>query len=83
MFLDQVVGPLEARDYMLQCLMASRTIRLARIETCYRPRGGIGTIADRDHNDAQGLLAIREGLELGHNQSLKFLLRLCRFLRAD
>ena len=33
MLLDQFVLPLEAGDYMLQCLIASITVRLAGIET--------------------------------------------------
>ena len=82
MLLDQLVGPLETGDYMLQCLVASITIRLAGIETRYRPRGGM-EITDRHDNDAHGPLATCEGLKLADDQPLKLFLRLGRFFNVD
>jgi hypothetical protein len=79
MLLDERIGPLEKGDDVLQCMIASLTIRVAGIEARYRPSSGIGGINDWDDNDSKCVLAIREGLELGDNQPLNFFLRFCRF----
>jgi hypothetical protein len=79
MLLDESIGPLENGDDVLQCMIASLTIRVAGIEARYRPSSGIGVIDDWDDNDFQCVLAICEGLELGDNQPLKFFLRFWRF----
>ena len=51
MLLDERIGPLEKGDDVLQCMIASLTIRVAGIEARYRPSSGIGVIDDWDDND--------------------------------
>jgi hypothetical protein len=67
MFLNQVVDPLETRDNVLQCAVASLPVRLADIETRDRPSCGVRMIDDRNDDDTQDILAI-EGAQFGDYQ---------------
>jgi hypothetical protein len=67
MFLNQVVDPLETRDNVLQCAVASLPVRLADIEARDRPSRGVRMIDDRNDDDTQDIFAI-EGAQFGDYQ---------------
>jgi hypothetical protein len=69
-FLNQVVDPLETRNDVLQCIVASLTTRLADIETRDRPCS-VCMIEDGNDHDAQDIHAI-EAAQFGYDQLRDF-----------
>ena len=74
MFLNQVIDPLETRNNVLQCAVASLPVRLASIEARNRPSRGVCMIDDRNDDDAQDSHAI-EGAQFCNNQLRDLFLR--------
>lgn len=81
MLLNQVVDPLETRDNVLQCAVASLSVRLADIEARDCPRGSVRMIDDRNDHDSQDTYAI-EGAQFGEYQLRDLFLRLWQLFHA-
>ena len=83
MLSNHVVDQLETRNNVLQCTIASLSVRPAGIEARHRPSRGCGVIDDRDDNHSPCILAIREGLHFGDDQPFDLHLRLRLFFHVN
>jgi hypothetical protein len=80
-FLNQVVDPLETGNDVLQCTVASLTIRLAGIEARDRPCG-VCMIDDGNDSDPQDIHAI-EAAQFRYDQLLDLFFRFWQFFHPS
>jgi hypothetical protein len=81
-FLNQVVGPLETRDNVLQCAIASLSVRFASIEARHCPCCSVRMIVDWNDDDTQDIRAI-EAAQFGDDQLRDFIFRFWKLFHAS
>jgi hypothetical protein len=82
MFLNQAVDPLETRNDVLQCTVASLSVRLANIEARDRPCCSVCMIDDGNDDDTQDIHAI-EAAQFGDDQLRDLFFRFWQFFHAS